>query len=221
MLQEDYVIRMIRLAVGALQTILGLKKAGNYQQATDLIAVTLTQLTGLDDRLILALDEASLLVVLSNRQGPDYDRMLLVADLLKERGDVDHDLAVLADSRASYLRALTLYLETALGPVQYSEEELAARIDGVLAGLSDQPLPLEILYRLWFYFEQDHRFGRSIQALDELFRQAGRDSELKDQGLAFFQRLARLDDSELEAGGVQRNALVAKELQLKATGKTI
>ena len=221
MLQEDYLIRMIRLAVGALLTIFGLKKSGNYQQAMDLIAVTLAQLTGLDDRLINTLDDASLLMVLSSRQGPDYDRMLIVADLLKESGDVYAALGQPADSKARCLRALMIYLEVGLGPVEYSTEELGARIDGVLAGLADQPLPLESLYRLWYYFENNKQFGRAIQTLDELFRQAGSDAELKDQGQAFFQRLAHLEDAALEAGGVQRSILMQKALQLKETGKTI
>ena len=221
MLQEDYLVRMIRLAVGALLTIFGLKRSGNYQQAMDLIAVTLAQLTGMDDRLINTLDDASLLIVLSNRQGPDYDRMLIVADLLKESGDVYAALGQSADSKARYLRALMIYLEVGLDPVEYSPEELGARIDGVLAGLANQPLPPESLYRLWYYFEKNKQFGRAIQALDELFRQAGRDSELKDQGLAFFQRLVRLEDTELETGGVQRITLMEKALQLKVTGKTI
>ena len=221
MLQEDYLIRMIRLAVGALLTIFGLKRSGNYQQAKDLIAVTLAQLTGMDDRLINTLDDASLLIVLSNRQGPDYDRMLIVADLLKESGDVYAALGQSADSKARYLRALMIYLEVGLDPVEYSPEELGARIDGVLVGLANQPLPPESLYRLWYYFEKNKQFGRAIQALDELFRQAGRDSELKDQGLAFFQRLAHLEDTELETGGVQRITLMEKALQLKVTGKTI
>jgi hypothetical protein len=147
--------------------------------------------------------------------------MLIVADLLKESGDVYAALGQPADSKAGYLQALMLYLEAALGPVEYPPEELGARIDGVLTGLSNQSLPLEILYRLWYYFEKNNQFGRAIQALDDLFRQAGSDSELKDQGLAFFQRLAPLEDTELEAGGVQRKTLMDKALQLKVTGKTI
>ncbi len=167
------------------------------------------------------LDDASLLRVLSSRQGPDYDRMLIVADLLKESGEVYAALGQPADSKARYLRALMIYLEVGLGPVEYSTEELGARIDGVLAGLANQPLPMESLYRLWYYFEINKQFGRAIQALDELFSQAGSDPELKDQSLDFFQRLASLEDAELEAGGVQRITLMEKALQLKATGKTI
>jgi hypothetical protein len=221
MLQEDYLIRMIRLAIGALQTLFGLKRSGNYQQAMDLIAVTLTQLTGMDDRLLNTLDDASLLGILSNRQGPDYERMLIVADLLKESGEVYAALGQPVESKAGYLRALTLYLETALGPVEYAPEELGARIDSVLAGLGDQPLPLESLYPLWYYFEKNHQFGRAIRALDDLFRQTGSDPELKEQGLAFFRRLAHLEDTELEAGGARRITVMEKALQLKATGRTI
>jgi hypothetical protein len=206
MLQEDYLIRMIRLAIGALQTLFGLKRSGNYQQAMDLIAVTLTQLTGMDDRLLNTLDDASLLGILSNRQGPDYERMLIVADLLKESGEVYAALGQPVESKAGYLRALTLYLETALGPVEYAPEELGARIDSVLAGLGDQPLPLESLYPLWYY---------------DLFSQTGSDPELKEQGLAFFRRLAHLEDTELEAGGARRITVMEKALQLKATGRTI
>lgn len=210
MLQEDYIIRMIRLAVAALASVLGLKTAGSYQQAQDLIAVTLTQLTGMDGRLLNSLDDGSLLAVLSNRQGLDYDRVLIVADLLKEDGEIYTALKLANDARPCYLRALSLYLEAALGPLEYPPDELGARIDGMLAALGEAPLPLETLYPLWFYFEKTARYGRAIQTLDDLFRQAGPDHELKTQGVAFYQRLSRLTDAALEAGGTNLNTVLGK-----------
>jgi hypothetical protein len=219
MLQEDYVIRMVRLAVAALATIFGLKQSGSYQQALDLIAVHLTQLTGMDDRLLVSLDDASLMAVLSNRQGPDYDRMIIVADLLQEANDVYTGLGLDPEGRTCALRALSLYLEAALGPVEYPTTELGQRIDRTLESLGEAPLPAESLYPLWFYLEKTGQYGRAILTLSELFRQAGVDPELKDQGLAFFQRLARLDDAELEAGGTNRLTVMEKLLQLKDKGK--
>ena len=219
MLQEDYVIRMIRLAVAALASIFGLKQSGSYQQAQDLIAVTLTQLTGMDDRLLVTLDDASLLAVLSNRQGPDYDRMIIVADLLKEAADVYNDLGLDQEARPCALRALSLYLETALGPVEYPPADIRQRIDNTLESLEKAPLPVESLYPLWFYLEKSGQYGRAILTLNELFRQAGANSELIEQGLAFFQRLARLDNAALEAGGTNRLTVMEKSLQLKVSGK--
>jgi hypothetical protein len=219
MLQEDYVIRMIRLAVAALATILGLKQSGSFQQAQDLIAVTLTQLTGMDDRLLVTLDDASLLAVLSNRQGPDYDRIIIAADLLEEGSDVYHAMGLDQEARACALRALGLYLETALGPVEYPPGELGQRIEHTLESLGTAPLPVESLYPLWFYLEKSSQYGRAILTLEELFRQVGGNPELKEQGLAFFQRLARLENAALEAGGANRLTVMEKSLQLKVKGK--
>jgi tetratricopeptide (TPR) repeat protein len=210
MLQEDYIIRMIRLAVAALASIFGLKQLGNYQQAQDLIAVTLTQLTGMDGRLLNSLDDDSLLAVLSNRQGLDYDRVLMVADLLKEDGEIYTALNQPVEARPCYLRALSLYLEAALGPLEYPPDELSARIEASLAALTTEPLPIDSLYPLWFYFEKYGQYGRAIHILDELFRQSGPNVELQTQGLAFYQRLAQLDDAALEAGSVSRKTVMEK-----------
>lgn len=215
MLQEDYIIRMIRLAVAALAQIFGLKQLGNYQQAQDLIAVTLTQITGMDGRLLNSLDYNSLLAVLSNRQGLDYDRVLIVADLLKENGEIYTALNQPDEARPYYLRALSLYLEAALGPLEYPPDEMSARIDVTLASLNASPLPAENLYPLWFYFEKTGKFGRAIQTLDELISQTGSDPELMAQGVAFYERLAQLNDRTLETDHVSRNAITEKIRALK------
>jgi len=190
MLQEDYIIRMVRLAVAALAQILGLKQFSKYQQAQDLIAVTLTHLTGMDGRLLISLNDDTLLAVLSNRQGLDYDRILIVADLLKEDGEIYAATNQPDVARPYYLRALSLYLEAALGPLEYPPDEMSARVDATLAALSPAPLPVDSLYPLWFYLEKTGQYGRAIQTLDALFRQAGPDPDLKAQGVAFYQRLA-------------------------------
>jgi tetratricopeptide (TPR) repeat protein len=216
MLQEDYIIRMVRLAVAALAQIFDLKQLGNYQQAQDLIAVTLIQLTGMDDRLLNSLDIESLLAVLSNRQGLDYDRVIIVADLLKENGEIYTALNLPDEARPSYLRALFLYLEAALGPLEYPPDEMSSRIDTTLAALNTSPLPVESLYPLWFYFEKTGKYDRAIQVLDEIFRQAGPDPDLKTQGIAFYQRMAKLNDHTLESCHISRNAISQKIKALKA-----
>jgi len=88
MLTEDYLIRQINLAIAALAKILGLKTAGQFQAALYEIDQLLEQLIGLRSYMIKNLSDEGILAILSNAEGVDTDRLLIVADLIKHEGDI-------------------------------------------------------------------------------------------------------------------------------------
>ena len=88
MLTEDYIIRMINLAIAALLQIVGLKKKGDYQTALDLIDLTFEQLLGLRASMAKNLDDERLYFLLTRQDRLDTQRLAIVADLFQEEGDI-------------------------------------------------------------------------------------------------------------------------------------
>ena len=88
MLSDDYLIRMIRQGVAVLARIVGLKKAGDYQEALQEVDQSLEQILGLDVELIRSLDDESLYRILTKNEQLDLERLGFLADLFKEEGDI-------------------------------------------------------------------------------------------------------------------------------------
>jgi hypothetical protein len=82
-------------------------------------------LTGLPEDLIGRLDDNSLLEHLRSPDGSlDTARLLVIADLTREEGEIYRLRGLPAQAGASYLRALRYYLEVALAPEdELSDEE--------------------------------------------------------------------------------------------------
>jgi hypothetical protein len=170
MLTEDYLIRQINLAIAALAKILGLKTAGQYQAALYEIDQLLEQLIGLRSYMIKNLSDEGILAMLSNSEGVDTDRLLIVADLIKHEGDILGEKKYAEDSAANYARALNFYLEVQLsgGPRYLDPPDV--QIEELLKQLNSSEFPAETLFNLYLYFEQKGEYARSEEVLWEIGR---------------------------------------------------
>jgi hypothetical protein len=204
MLTDDYLIRQINLAIAALASIIGLKTAGQYQQAQVEIEQLLEQLTGLRAYMLKNLTDEGLLAVVSNANGLDADRLLIIADLINEEGDIYASQGYAADSTADYLRALKFYLEVALtGDLQYSSPP-DEKIEVLMDKLAGTELPSETAFNLFTYYEQNRKFAKAERQLIKLQEATGHDPSLLEEHKAFYERLLEKSDQELETGGLPR-----------------
>jgi hypothetical protein len=203
---------MIRLATAALTHVLGLKKAGQYQDALQEIDQALDQLTGLRSNLINSMEDDSLLALFNGQNGPDLDRMLLVAELLKEEGDLFALEGNREQSLLRYNRALILYLEVALGggPDTYSEPD--AKIEAVLKLCEGRPLRAETWLTLYAYFEQVCSFDRAENAINAYLAASEQAEDILAERRDFYLRLLEKSDQDLEGGGLPRQTV---EIRLK------
>lgn len=215
MLTDDYLIRQINLAIAALASIIGLKTAGQYQQAQVEIEQLLEQLTGLRAYMLKTLTDEGLIAVVSNSEGLDADRLLIIADLIKEEGDIYASQGYPADSTADYQRALKFYLEVALTEdLQYSSPP-NEKIDALLVKLEDIELPPETAFNLFTYYEQNGKFAKAESQLVKLEEVIRQDPALLDELKAFYERLLKKSDRELESGNLPRPIIEAKLSNLK------
>jgi hypothetical protein len=152
MFSQDYIIRLISQATAALATILGLRKSGQFQQALGVIDQTLEGLVGLSASLLKAMDDRSLLSLLTSQGRLDTDRLIVIADLFRAEGDVLVEQNRASESIESYNRALALYLEVALADQSAPEAELIAKIEALYQQLSNHRLPAETMLQLRAYY---------------------------------------------------------------------
>lgn len=207
MLTEDYLMRMINMALAALAHIVKLKTAGQRQQALQEIDRALEQLVGMRADLIRRLDDASLLVSLTKQEIVDTDRLALLADLFKEEGDIYKDQRQTADSYMSYLRSLSFYLEAVFQNGPANLEAPDEKIEALVAELEAYELPPESLYGLFSYYEERGQFARAEAALSRLQEISGFGEEMEAERLEFYARLQDKTDEALEAGGLPRARL--------------
>jgi hypothetical protein len=111
MLTEDYLIRMINLAIATLLRIIGLKKEGDYQEALILIDMTFEQLLGLRASMAKGLDDNRLYYLLTRSDQLDLQRLSIIADLYHHEGEIFAAQGRAQESREDYIRALRYNLE--------------------------------------------------------------------------------------------------------------
>jgi hypothetical protein len=153
MLTEDYIMRMINQALAVFLAALGLKRAGQFNQALQSFDQAQAGLLGLDSRLADQLDDRALLDILSPQGNLDVERSLMLADICGEKAEIYAQLKESGHSQVAAQRSLRLYLEAALVNKTYLDVELIQKIEKQRIKISSPTLPLETRLALLDYFE--------------------------------------------------------------------
>jgi tetratricopeptide (TPR) repeat protein len=168
MFSEDYILRMIRMATAAMAQILRLKKGGQYPQAIQAIDQTLEEVLGLKADLIRALEDESVLSSLTQHEQLDTDRLLILADLFYEEGDILAKQGRPAASQASSLRALNFYLDVILDWGVERISEKFEKIEDLVRQLGEQTMPPQTCFALYFYYQQVGDLSAARRILERL-----------------------------------------------------
>lgn len=202
MFTEDYVLRQIRMATAVLAHIIGLKKAGQYQQAQGEIDHMLEVIFGLRVTLLRRLDDQSWLETLTQRDLLDTERLLIAADLLKEEGELLALQNRPQESNESSLRALNFYLEAALNKDTAPEPEICIKVDELRRRLESRELPDDTLYALFDFSElrEDYRYAEGL--LEKLALIPGLGEEARQEQMAFYERLLEKSPADLARAGI-------------------
>jgi hypothetical protein len=214
-IKQDYILRLIEQLAQFLARILKLHERGDYDAAMVAIEDALKKLVGLDLRVIEALALEDLVTLLKPGIDLDVSRCVIVADLLKSRGDVRHALGDPDGGIDSYIRSLTLFLEVLSGPGAIELPDQIARTEWLITRLDNEDLPTLTLERLLRYYEKTRRFALAEDALWDLVESEDGD-DFVDEGLDFYDRLLQKSDSELEAGNLPRDEVVDGQARLQA-----
>lgn len=205
MYTQDYIKRMINQLVAALQMIIGLKAAGQYGQALQAIDQALEQLLGLKPFLIKRLSDEAIIDSLGQGESLDKDRLLILADLFKEEGDIYSALDRTNESFSSHLRALNFYIEASFAGDSQEQAEPDEKLEDLYHQLSKFHLPPPTLYGLFAYFENTGRYSKAIRILSILQDDPSLRDEVRVEQHSFYQRLRDKTDAELQEGGITRS----------------
>ena len=170
MLSEDYIMRMINQVLAVFLQALGLKKAGQLSQALQAFDQAVESLLGLRAGLAKHLEDHQLLALLTFQDKLDVDRVLVLADIYREEGEVHTLLGQPEQSQFAAQRGLRLYLEAALTTEASLTLEIVQKIEAQRSGLSVPDLPVETRLALLDYLDRLLASGEDFLAAARLSR---------------------------------------------------
>lgn len=219
MVRKGYIEQQIEEMGLLLARLIGLRKEGNYEAAMEELRAGAARLTGWDIDRVGALPESLLLSMLGGgniRDTLEVGKCIALASLLCERAELYRLEGRDTDAVSVERKALTLFCEALIAEPYLRRPEYRERIDRITTSLSRERTGLGIpaLHRLFHYRESVGEFARAEDILYTL-RDDGTLPGLHAEAVAFYQRLLRLPDSELEAGDLPRNEVEEALAELK------
>ena len=192
MFTEDYLMRIINLTIAALMSAIGLRKAGKYSEARQMIEQAIQQLTTLSASLIDQMDDTSILSMLTTNGQLDTGRLAILGDLYQEEGTIFFKLGQPAPGIFAYKRALRFILEVVLADDSYLSPESMAKVETLVHKLKQDPLPIDTQLALSDYYR------RLLDKDDQTLAAGGLSRKQIDQALA---RLQNQIDSSMNTTG--------------------
>ena len=154
MFTEDYLMRIINQAIAVLMTVIGLRKAGKYSEAWQMIEQAIQQITGLPANLIDQMDDMSILSMLTTNGQLDIGRLAVLGDLYQEEGAILVKLGKPAPGIFANARALRFLLETVLADDSDLSPESMVKIESLVHELKQNPLPTDTQLALSDYYRR-------------------------------------------------------------------
>jgi len=108
MYEKDYIMRMIMQMVKVLLALFHLKQKDGYEEAFDLIDLTLQRFTGLSSKMIGEFDAESLVSFLSPGGNLNQEKCFVIGVLLKEEGDFLLNKKLKTDALERYEKSFAL-----------------------------------------------------------------------------------------------------------------
>lgn len=204
-MQQDYILRMIQQLSGFVRALLLLRQSGRPAEAIQQIEDAYGRFSGLSATLIHAISEDDLVQILRARGGIDPDRCWALAELMREEALAYEELGKESEAVPRFLKSLRLYLEV----IDVIEEMPGAlSVDGleeVAERVSDYELNPPTRRKLVEYYTDTGRFDRAenlvLWSMDSAYATRATIAD----AVAFYDRLTRIADAELERGGLSRD----------------
>jgi hypothetical protein len=154
MFTEDYLMRIINQVLAALMNAVGLRKAGKYSEARQMIDQAIQQLTGLSASLIDQMDDASILSMLTANGQLDIGRLEVLGDLYQEQDLIFTELGQPVPALFASMRALHFFLEVVLADDSRLSPEYMVKIGILVQKLKQSSLPIDTQLALSDYYQR-------------------------------------------------------------------
>jgi hypothetical protein len=152
MIGRDYIMRMIQQIVQALLHIVKLKKI-DPQEALNVIDETSKNVLGIDGSLADMLSAEDLVSLLKINDPTGYEKCLMMARLLKEKGDTYSFLNKEQDSFNFYLKAIRILISIKYTDIKNDIVSPIITIEEVVEKVDNYELPKDIKNYLYQYYK--------------------------------------------------------------------
>ncbi len=200
MFQKDFILRMIQEMVELLGIVLGLIKRKRYGEAMELTDEALKERFGLDVDWLLEASDEEIQSAMFVDGVLDEEKWKYTAELLHLKGMI---YELIEDQEAYYkvkhrqlLLLLTLY-KYQRGTFSF---ELIHNIEATTSLFERSSLSAAILVYLLHYYEDQLHFDKAENVLFELWEREVDKAGLRKLGVAFYERLLKKKEPELERG---------------------
>ena len=206
---QDYIKRMLEQFGEFLLALKALMREDRQGEAREQLDLAYKEALGLDPEFVRNAPDDYLILSAGQSRVGDVDKSLVLSDLLAMDGDW-HALAGEYDVAATcYAKSMNVLAESVLRqPFGVAKEHLERVAD--LEGKVDQfDPPFDTRERMFRLHERIGQFAAAEDDLYHLLDLSEGDDELGDhiteRGIAFYQRLLQMKDSELMLGGLPRS----------------
>lgn len=206
MFRRDYLLRQIEEFVAVLARLAGLKKAGQWGDASSMAGSQFKALAGADVGELLQMSDTELIARLAEGDAVVgiQEKISMAARLFKEQGDIFRGRDKIVESHACYLKGLHLLLNAMANEPAAPRRDYLPSLETFLIGLHDSTLNLETNAMLMHHYEQLRDYAKAEDSLFRMLDAEPENIELLDFGIGFYQRLLRLADEPLELGNLPR-----------------
>lgn len=180
--------------------------AREYDEASADLDEAFTKLLGSGAETVSQLSEMELLDRLTHGDSTLILRQkaMLLVDTLQEASRLYSSQGREAESNEPLIKVLNLLLTLQLRDYDLQAPELVPKIDLIREQLADVELPLRTQAGLWRYYERLGAYGKAEDALFAILKSEPANPNLISEAKAFYERLLRLNDETLAAGGLPR-----------------
>jgi len=192
MFTEDYLMRIINQAVAALMTAIGLRKAGKYSEALQIIQQAIEMLTNFPSNLADQMDDDSILGTLTTQEQLDIGRLAILSDIYQEQGEILLKLNQPVQGSIVFASALRFILEVSLSDAANISIENIGKVEALIRQLNEYVLPVETQLALSDYYQH------LLETDDQSLVAAGTSRDQVSQALARLQE--KLDLSQITIG---------------------
>jgi len=217
MIRRDYFIRLIEALGQELRRIESLKDEKRWDEAGLAVDEQVKRLTGRDGATVLKLSETELFALLIEGDGTQIvrEKAWALTMLLKQAGDLAAAQDNSAGADAYYLKALHLLLKVLHGEDAHEFPEFVPQVEALVESIGQPTLPVETEVLLMEHYETTGQFDRAENALHVILQADPNNSEARDFGIEFYERLQQQSDERLAAGNLPRAEVEAGLAELR------
>jgi hypothetical protein len=203
MFRRDYFRDQIEQFAAALHKVLFHKEHKQFPEAQRLMDEASRHLLGLNVRSLQALSTKDILELLTYQGVTDTGKAIVLADVLKEQGELREASGEPEETDRYRSKALDLLLAIYIIALEEKEDlsaELKPRISYLLERLGKRDFPEGVKRKLLIYYEETLAYAKAEDMLYQLLEDGIGLEQTIGQGVSFYERVRKQDNNELLKG---------------------